>query len=190
MESAADRVACIVRSRGKKRFCLAVDGVCGSGKTTFCEMLGEKLGANVVHTDNFYLPFDKRRENWREVSGGNMDFEKLKTCVLEPFLRGESFKFDSFDHRNPEQFVNYSYPDRDILIVEGSYSLFPSVSGFYDLKIYLTCSESKQAERIRRREGDNFPIFEALWIPKEKKYNLEYGIEKGADLVIDTTDMF
>ena len=46
---------------------LALDGMCGAGKTTLAGLLSEKTGCPVVHMDDYYLPFSRRAENWREI---------------------------------------------------------------------------------------------------------------------------
>jgi uridine kinase len=43
-------------------FLVAIDGRCASGKTTLAGKLRSALKCNVVHMDNFYLPFAKRTE--------------------------------------------------------------------------------------------------------------------------------
>lgn len=190
MENTAKLLIEKINSLGKDKVSIAVDGFCGSGKTTLCEMLAKEIDANLVHIDNFYLPFDKRLPNWREVSGGNMDFEKFKTEIMDKFHTGEGFDFDSFSHVGGPHFEHYTYPQKNILIVDGSYSHFPTVSGEYDIKVFLKCSSEKQLSRLAKREGDNIDGFKTMWIPKEQKYFGEFDIENGADIVIDTTDMF
>ena len=35
---------------------IAIDGRCASGKTTLARELAERLGAGVIHMDDFFLP--------------------------------------------------------------------------------------------------------------------------------------
>lgn len=46
---------------------LAIDGRCGSGKTTLADWLAQQLGYRVVHIDDFYLPPAKRCEGWQRL---------------------------------------------------------------------------------------------------------------------------
>ena len=57
---------------------LAIDGRCGSGKSTLAAWLAEQLPCNLVHMDDFYLPMDRRRPDWAEHPGANMDFARLR----------------------------------------------------------------------------------------------------------------
>ncbi len=179
-----------INSLNKEKVSVAVDGFCGSGKTTLCEMLAKQLDANLVHIDNFYLPFDKRLPNWREISGGNMDFDKFKSEIMDKFAAGQGFDFDSFSHVGGPHFEHYTYPQKDILIVDGSYSHFPSVADGYDITVFLKCTPEKQLQRLAKREGDNIEGFKTMWIPKEQKYFAEFDIESKADIIFDTSDMF
>ena len=46
---------------------VAVDGRCGSGKTTLGALLAAVFGCAVVHTDDYYLPFARRAPGWAPV---------------------------------------------------------------------------------------------------------------------------
>ena len=47
---------------------VAIDGRCGSGKTSLAELIRQLIPCNVVHMDDFYLPPDLRAENWTEIT--------------------------------------------------------------------------------------------------------------------------
>lgn len=55
-------------------FLVAIDGRCTAGKTTLAGLLQGKRSCNVVHMDDFYLPFAKRTPERMAQPGGNMDF--------------------------------------------------------------------------------------------------------------------
>ena len=76
--------------RGGHAVILAVDGRCGSGKTGLGNALGRAFGCPVVHTDDYYLPFDRRPEGWRSVPAANMDFARLRAEVLDPWRAGQN----------------------------------------------------------------------------------------------------
>ena len=78
------------RLAGGGRLLLAIDGRCGCGKSTLAAQLRAAFGGSVFHTDDFYLPFAARAEDWREGIAGNMDLMRLRAEVLEPLRRGES----------------------------------------------------------------------------------------------------
>ena len=76
---------------------------------------------------------------------------------------------------------------RPLTVVEGSYSLAPALRPYYDLTVFLTCSQAEQAARLQAREGAYYPAFPACWIPLEEDYHRTYDVEHAADLVADTT---
>ena len=126
---------------------VAVDGRCGSGKTGFAALCGEKLDCNLIHMDDFYLPPTERAENWRDIPGGNMDFSRLIREVLEPLIRGETVTVRPYDCGakafGPERVL----PPKAITILEGSYSQHPLLREYYDKMIFLTCGKDIQKSR-------------------------------------------
>ena len=169
-----------------KRYILAIDGRCGSGKTTLGQMLAERLDAALVHMDDFYLPPQQRAENWMEIPAGNMDLERVRDEVLAPFRQGSTIQYCPFVCRTGELGVNISLPEKTGLILEGSYSHHPILRPFYDWTIFVTCGREEQRCRLREREGERFASFARVWIPKEEQYFSAFSIEQSSDQVIDT----
>ena len=57
---------------------IALDGRCGSGKTTLAAQLAERFpGSRTIHTDDYYLPPAQRVPGWETHPGANMD---LSAC--------------------------------------------------------------------------------------------------------------
>ena len=47
---------------------VALDGRCGSGKTTLAAQLAERFPQSItVHTDDFYLPPSRRVTGWEKI---------------------------------------------------------------------------------------------------------------------------
>lgn len=169
------------------RLLLAIDGRCGSGKTSLAAALAQELGGNVFHMDDFYLPFAARGEGWQSVPAGNMDLDRLRREVLLPLRAGENVLYRAFDCRGGRFYETEHIPFRPLSIVEGSYSLHPSLRDFYDLRLFLTLDPALQRERLLRREGAaRFKDFEALWIPMEERYFDRCAVRDCADCVMDT----
>ena len=80
-------------------FLVAIDGRCTAGKTTLAGLLQGKRSCNVVHMDDFYLPFAKRTPERMAQPGGNMDFERLLSEVLLPLKRADPQHRHSHRHR-------------------------------------------------------------------------------------------
>lgn len=164
----------------------AIDGRCGSGKSTLGSLAAERLGCALVHTDDFYLPFARRPAGWERIPCANMDLARLREEVLEPFLTGERAVYRPYRCGEGRYCPETVLPAGGLLLVEGSYSLHPDLAALYELKIFLTCSRAVQERRLRAREGDHFPAFQDTWIPLEEAYIRRYAVDRGA-LRIDTS---
>ena len=166
---------------------VAIDGRCGSGKTTLAALLARLFPCNVFHADDFYLPFAARRPDWRTTPLGNMDLGRLRREVLEPARLGKEIAYRAYDCPHDALRPALLLPPRPLTVVEGSYSLAPALRPYYDLTVFLTCSQAEQAARLQAREGAYYPAFPACWIPLEEDYHRTYDVEHAADLVADTT---
>ena len=43
---------------------IAIDGRCGSGKTSLANLIDNIFSCNILHMDDFYLPIEQREKNW------------------------------------------------------------------------------------------------------------------------------
>lgn len=165
---------------------VAIDGRCGSGKTTLAALLEELLPCHVFHMDDFYLPADRRAPDWQTIPAGNMDLERFRTEVLEPARAGRAVTYRPYDCRSGTLGEGTLCPPRVLTIVEGSYSQHPSLAKYYDLTLFLTCDPAVQSARLQAREGDYYPMFRQRWIPLEERYLAAYRISGNAGVVLDT----
>ena len=170
----------------KERIVIAIDGRCGCGKSTLGALMGEIFPCNVFHMDDFYLPKDRRAENWLEIPGGNMDLERFRVEVLTPVFAGNSICYRPFDCSCGKLDEGSVFGPAALTVIEGSYSHHPALDADYDLKIFITCEKTEQLRRLQEREGDYFPTFQRLWMPLEEQYIHLCGLEQSNALVIDT----
>lgn len=162
---------------------IAIDGMCGSGKTTLAQEINSFFNGNIIHMDDYFLPLEKRTEERLSTPGGNVNYEKVyedivlnldKDLIYEPFVcKTKSFKEKSIIKFNK------------VTIIEGSYALHPYFKKYYDLAIVLKISDTKQIERLSKREGLKLDDFINKWIPLENKYFEYYDIFSKADFLID-----
>lgn len=151
-----------------KPLVIAIDGCCGSGKTHLATALCEYFGASCIHCDDFFLPFEMRTvERYAEV-GGNVHYERLAE-VLNQVVTGSSFVYQAYDC-STGKYVDRQFDATDVVVVEGSYSLHPTLTIFYDVKFVLTVDKSIQIDRLTKREGGNIDSFINKWIPLENRY--------------------
>lgn len=169
---------------------IAIDGRCGSGKTYLAELIKKQFPCNICHMDDFYLPFEKRQKNWREIPAGNIDLERFFTEILRPVKAGREVVYRPYNCKKNRMEEGIILPFHKLTVIEGSYSHHPMLSAEYDWMIFLTCSKDAQKRRLQIREGSHYDSFEKQWIPMEEQYLQRFQIEKNSHNVEDTTDFF
>lgn len=165
-------------------FLLALDGRCASGKTTMAERLQRVLPCNVIHMDDFYLPFSQRAAERMAEPGGHIWVERLRTEVLEPLRAGREISYLPYDcHADrflPQQKADPALPT----LVEGSYSCHPALRALYDCRVFLDITPEYQRERLLRRNPESFEVFQTMWIPREEYYFKHCEIRSHCDFVL------
>ena len=167
------------------RAVVAIDGRAASGKSTAAELIAGLFGGEVVHLDDFFLPFDMRTPERLAEPGGNLHRERFLPEVIENLRRGE-FEYRVFDCSTG----GYKKEPRKIggsglIICEGAYSLHPAFGRYYDLAVFSTLSPDEQRDRILSRDGEfMWNNFRERWIPMEEKYFKAFDIEKKCRFVI------
>ena len=150
---------------------VAIEGMCGSGKSTLGEALKKRYDCNLFHMDDFFLqPAQRTKERLAEI-GGNVDYERFAEEVLIPLQKGKSFSYGVFDCSRQVIGYRVQVPYKRLNIVEGAYSTHPYFADKYDLAVFLEIDELLQRERLLKRNGEErLQRFIAEWIPKEFAY--------------------
>ena len=181
----AGRILALLKTRS--RVIAAIDGNCCAGKTTLAERLRQRLGATVLHMDDFFLQPQMRSAERLQTPGGNVDAERFLQQVLLPLSRGERVSYVRYDCKEDRFLEPLAIEPGAICIVEGAYSLHPMLSAYYDIKIFCRIDPALQLERIRNRNGiAQVPVFQNRWIPLENAYFDAYQTEQSCDLLIDS----
>lgn len=173
----------------KKGSCIiAIDGRCGSGKTTLAKILSTCYNCSVIHMDDFFLqPFQRTEERLNEV-GGNVDRERFYEEVLQPLSSNESFSYRPFDCHRMDFSEKVMIKPGTVTIVEGSYSCHPELYKFYDLHIFVDVNKKNQLERLIKRVGeDRITQFEERWIPLEEAYFSQTEIKYKCEIYYKTS---
>lgn len=165
-----------------KPLIVAIDGCCGSGKSTYAKELQQHLDATVIHCDDFFLPLDLRTSERLAEIGGNIHYERL-SAVLGKVREGKAFVYQTYDC-STDSYVDRNYEPSSVVIVEGSYALHPTLRHFYDVKVLLTVDSQTQYDRLLKREGDGIDNFVNKWIPLENRYFDQ--LDTSDCIVIDT----
>ncbi|NLM86473.1 MAG: AAA family ATPase [Clostridiales bacterium] len=166
---------------------IAIDGPCGSGKTTLAKTLSEIYeDSAVVHVDDFFLRPHQRSAQRLSAPGGNVDRERLADQVLSKLREQKNMQYERYDCQT-EMMSTQDLPARKLCIIEGSYSHHPDIVQHYDLRVYLDIDPEKQVERLKQRVSpDMLQKFIDTWILLEQNYFTEYQIKASSDLVLKT----
>ncbi len=181
-----DAIDRIVREKEKKqRILVAIDGPCASGKSTLAGVLAGLFGAGTVHTDDFVIPHWLKTPERLQAPGGNLDDQRLIGEVLEPWKRGEDIIYQRYDCHGRRYVPADPLPRADMLILEGSFALLPSLRVYADVRLFLTAPwEKRKARLIKRESPESYKRFTDMWIPLENAYFEAYGLPDGDCIVI------
>jgi uridine kinase len=164
---------------------VAIDGKCASGKTTLGYYLKEVFSCNLFHMDDFFLQIEQRTPERLAEIGGNVDYERFKTEVIDAVIAKETVVYRPFSCKtrtlqSPQRIL----PQR-LNIIEGSYSQHPYFNEIYDLKVFVDLPYELQLERIHKRNGTEMLMrFVDEWIPKENAYFERFKIKENSNITI------
>ena len=67
-----------------------------------------------------------------------------------------------------------------LVVIEGAYSCHPQLSGYYDLRVFLSVGKEEQLLRISERNGPEIAeLFKKRWIPLEEAYFSDDALLRG-----------
>ena len=161
---------------------LAIDGNSASGKSTLANELSQFFATRIIHLDDFYLPRGVKDLN--TSFDGNIDLKRFKEEIIDKLL-DDFLTYRAFSCKEQKIVSSFDLMKKELTIIEGSYSLNPYFGKYYDLSIFMKISEETQIKRLKERNKDNYLDFINKRVVLENKYNLHYGIDKKAMLVIN-----
>ena len=169
----------------KGRLIVAIDGRCGSGKTTLAAALQEQYGYPVVHMDDFFLRPEQRTAERLATPGENVDHERFLAEVLSPLAAGEPVTYRPFSCKTMTLSDPMALPCAAVTVVEGSYACHPTLRDYYDLRVFLDVDGKTQMDRILRRSGpEKAEEFRRRWIPLEELYFTSLDVAAHCDLIL------
>lgn len=174
-------------SKENDNLTVAIDGMSSSGKTSLSNLLQDIYDCNVFHMDDYFLSPDLKTEERLKEIGGNVDYTRFKDEVISGLKSGNSFTYNIYNCQVQKLVDEVTVIPKKLTIIEGSYSMHPSLIHNYDLKVFLKLNPEQQSQRILERNGKLMhKKFTQLWIPLENEYFDEFQIQEKSDVVIDT----
>jgi len=176
----------IKRISKNKDIVISIDGRAAAGKTTAAKALGLIFNANIIHADDFFLPFEMRTAERLNEPGGNIHYERLKWEVADN-LKNNTFSYGKFDCSIGSVTEKITVKKAPVTIIEGAYSAHPYFGDIYDIKVFFDIDDALQKERILKRNGQEMlNRFTETWIPMENRYIQAFSIKEKSDIIINT----
>jgi uridine kinase len=164
----------------------AIDGNSGAGKSTLAGALNCFYECNVFHMDDFFLPPELKTPERLSEAGGNIDYVRFKTEIIEGIKSRREFEYRVYDCSVMKLTETVSVQPRKLNIIEGVYSMHPMFADAYDLRIFLRIGKDEQRRRILERSGEKMlKRFVNEWIPMEDRFFQELRVKDACDLVFD-----
>ncbi|MBB2924840.1 uridine kinase [Cellulomonas cellasea] len=190
-----------VPARG--RALVAIDGIGGSGKSTFAADLARRVDDRpvvVLHADDFLHPSATRHARGRLSPEGfwldAYDYPALTAGALEPLRRGGDglYRTHALDHAADRRVRPdpVRAPDDALVLVEGTFLHRDELVGFWDFSVYLDVALAEGSRRLGLRDGvDPRPGHGPLrrYTEAQRLYFAAASPWERASVVVDTTDV-
>jgi uridine kinase len=179
---------------------IAIDGGSGSGKSSIATILAETVSATLIATDDFFAAHigDQGWLNRSRIerAADALDWQRLRSEVLEPLLRRTPAKWHSFDfaagimpdgsYATKADCITYT--PRDIIVLEGAYSTRPELADLADLKILVAVPVEIRHRRLIQREERKFLAkWHATWDEAERFYFEHVRDASTFDMVVENS---
>ncbi len=177
-----DRIDALLK-RGKT-IKISIDGNSGAGKSTLAQRLGTIYDCNIFHMDDFFLRPEQRTEDRLKEIGGNVDYIRFNKEVIDGINGGRQFRYQPYNCQTMSLEKSILVTPKKLNIIEGVYSMHPTLIHSYDLKVFLQIGPEEQSRRILERNGPFMhKKFMDEWIPLEDEYFDKMGIRDKSDLI-------
>ncbi|MGN0762954.1 MAG: uridine kinase [Aristaeellaceae bacterium] len=171
--------------QGRDRLLIAIDGPCGSGKTTLAALLCRLLACPCVHMDDFHVPHARKTPERMAQPGGNSDRERLLAEVLLPWREGRTVTYCPYDCAADGPGAAIPLPDSPVLVLEGSYAHHPDLARLTDVSVFVRVEREEQLRRIAVRSPEKLQQFIDRWIPLEDSYFRAFQLPAPCSVVVD-----
>lgn len=188
---------------------VGINGVDGSGKTSFTKHLVEYLRTKTnreiisVTVDGFHNPRSVRYEKGRDSAEGfyndSYNIKGMEEILLKPLSPGGNRRYRTriFDIKKDIHVTEKERKAQEsaILIVEGIFLFRKELLSYWDYKIFLDVPFDVTLERMLTRDSSLFSseneeriLFEKRYMPGQNLYLKEAAPQKNSDIIIDNSD--
>lgn len=154
---------------------IAVDGPSAAGKSTFAGRLARELGAPLIGSDDFPLPWDAKPLSWWPNAALILkELEQGRTAILKPY------HWQTATYGEPRRI-----PPAPIVVLEGVGAAWQGCPAAY--RIWVDAPYEVRRLRALDRDGEEYlPAWES-WALKEDEHYAADQTRAHADLVIDSS---
>ncbi|GAA1914109.1 uridine kinase [Arthrobacter gandavensis] len=156
----------ILSTIGAGRRLMAVDGVDGSGKTSFAANLVSEIRNRpviVIHADDFLNPSHLRHAKGRSSPEGfwedTYNYEALQDKLLAPLgPKGDGWYSPASYDSGTDQMVEVEVvhaPSDALVVVEGMFLHRDELNSYWDASVFLDVPFTETAARMAVRNGSN-----------------------------------
>lgn len=157
----------------KDKKIIALEGRCGSGKTSITKML---KGVTIIHIDDFFDETQKDRLNYDLVIEL---LNKIKNKQYHDKVTYKAFNCREWKYEQKEVILE------NVIIFEGVYSYSEEIRDYFDNLIYFVVSKEEQLKRLSKRESEKYlEKYLNIWIPREEEYYRSFDFISKADILI------
>jgi uridine kinase len=169
---------------------VALDGRSATGKSTLAGLVGHRLGALVIDSDDFYRGGTDAYWDAMEAAQ-KMDLVidwARQQAVLERLHRREAATWRPYDWEVDDGSLadEFTGGPAEIVILEGAYSARPELAGLLSLRVLLQLPREVRRKRLLQREGEQYRAeWEARWGVAEDLYFERVMPPEAFDLVLE-----
>lgn len=196
-----------IQNSKSKPIRVAINGIEGTGKTTFAAAIVKYLNAHNhiathISIDGFHFNKEIRYRQGRNSAKGyyedSYDEVAFIKNVLQRSQQTPAEYIEATHDLSTDDYIELppkSLDDESVIITDGCYLFKPIFNGNWDLRIYLKTDFSTALKRGAKRDQDALggyesakEKFELRYHAASKRYISEVDPENLADLVVDITD--
>ncbi|GAT66015.1 hypothetical protein HS048_26915 [Planomonospora sp. ID91781] len=155
---------------------VAVDGPGGSGKTTFAGRLSRALDAQVIHSDDFPVPWDEPPAAW---------FAHVEEQVLGPLAAGRAGGYRRYDWVRGVFAERVDVPVAPVLVLEGVSTARRTAPVAY--AVWVEAPRELRLARALARDGAHLEPQWRTWMRAEDEWFAADRTRERADLLVDGT---